>query len=698
MPRLADSRTIGVFPLQHEDFPNTGWDLDLRSSIYGIRVTNRKDAPGSQAMLGHWVSQRKYLGDITGGLWWERDPLGAIPAPTVAREISGWRLTPWPVIATGGWVAPLTGQTEEDGTGFVRERVLEPRLPPKLGGEPPLEGREPPVPPGCPALSSPNLLFQPIAHNPNDPRRWIDDTRFMETNLTLPRNDAGLEIVPLAPKGQFGLGIEATNEERQYNQWHRTDPRLIAVHFPGGDARMSELVADLKEDFSLAGQAAFAIDEERLARLHTFWKVVKAPFVDPNITGAPVFLPGPGIEGTNVVAWFWGSGANCPDQRPYGIVHDSWIALGSPVTGDTAEESPLGPPPPDALGLTSVHGGGPLSVGLFFDRHQYGKDADEHPINPMHLSADTLVLSSQDTTRDGPFHLDQTQDYVSNGEGVFEVVCRFDPTVDNLLPFGGLGSKGLWRWEAFLPIGEVASGECRKIIPGYDDRHRAFAYSMFDFAFGAQMFRPHPPGAGAVDLRSALRGASREQIKRYNDETPMVLRAEPFGKIYGGEDQWAKTETTGKRRWIGGTGIGGLAYMAPELDMAEYARDFAPSEITLSTAYVVAVPPIWWAAGYPNPDTGTIKTGYRWGVTSAGKLRWGRFNSSSALTETMELSEEGSLGLNTTDYGGGDGVIGLANASRVPSSNPTGGGVFYAEAGALKWRGSGGTITTIAPA
>jgi hypothetical protein len=49
-------------------------------------------------------------------------------------------------------------------------------------------------------------------------------------------------------------------------------------------------------------------------------------------------------------------------------------------------------------------------------------------------------------------------------------------------------------------------------------------------------------------------------------------------------------------------------------------------------------------------------------------------------------------------FGGGDGVVGLANATTVPNSNPSGGGVLYAEAGALKWRGSAGTVTTIAVA
>lgn len=50
----------------------------------------------------------------------------------------------------------------------------------------------------------------------------------------------------------------------------------------------------------------------------------------------------------------------------------------------------------------------------------------------------------------------------------------------------------------------------------------------------------------------------------------------------------------------------------------------------------------------------------------------------------------------STDIPTGDLVIYIANASTLPSSNPVGGGVLYVDAGALKYRGPGGTITTIA--
>lgn len=50
------------------------------------------------------------------------------------------------------------------------------------------------------------------------------------------------------------------------------------------------------------------------------------------------------------------------------------------------------------------------------------------------------------------------------------------------------------------------------------------------------------------------------------------------------------------------------------------------------------------------------------------------------------------------NYGSGSGVLGIANCTTAPTVNPTGGGVLYVEAGALKYRGSSGSITPIANA
>jgi hypothetical protein len=49
----------------------------------------------------------------------------------------------------------------------------------------------------------------------------------------------------------------------------------------------------------------------------------------------------------------------------------------------------------------------------------------------------------------------------------------------------------------------------------------------------------------------------------------------------------------------------------------------------------------------------------------------------------------------TSSVGGGNGVLGIANATTAPTSNPTGGGVLYVDGGALKYRGTSGSAATI---
>jgi hypothetical protein len=63
------------------------------------------------------------------------------------------------------------------------------------------------------------------------------------------------------------------------------------------------------------------------------------------------------------------------------------------------------------------------------------------------------------------------------------------------------------------------------------------------------------------------------------------------------------------------------------------------------------------------------------------------------------LATGGNIGIRTTSqFGRGEGVLAIANATVAPSANPAGGGILYVEDGALKYRGSNGTVTVIAPA
>lgn len=98
----------------------------------------------------------------------------------------------------------------------------------------------------------------------------------------------------------------------------------------------------------------------------------------------------------------------------------------------------------------------------------------------------------------------------------------------------------------------------------------------------------------------------------------------------------------------------------------------------------------------------------RLAVLANGRLEWGDgtaardtnlYRSAADVLATDDSFKAGkNLLVNTVSTGSGVGVIGIANATTVPSINPTGGGALYVEGGALKYRGSSGTVTVIAPA
>lgn len=66
--------------------------------------------------------------------------------------------------------------------------------------------------------------------------------------------------------------------------------------------------------------------------------------------------------------------------------------------------------------------------------------------------------------------------------------------------------------------------------------------------------------------------------------------------------------------------------------------------------------------------------------------------------ELARVDNNGNFGLGVTSFGtSAVGVVGLVNAT-APGSSPAGMGQLYVESGALKFRGSSGTVTTVAPA
>ena len=68
-------------------------------------------------------------------------------------------------------------------------------------------------------------------------------------------------------------------------------------------------------------------------------------------------------------------------------------------------------------------------------------------------------------------------------------------------------------------------------------------------------------------------------------------------------------------------------------------------------------------------------------------------------THQVVVTDQGvQLNGSAVSFGSGTGVVGITNATVDPTTNATGGGVLYCSAGALKYRGSSGTVTVLGPA
>jgi hypothetical protein len=70
-----------------------------------------------------------------------------------------------------------------------------------------------------------------------------------------------------------------------------------------------------------------------------------------------------------------------------------------------------------------------------------------------------------------------------------------------------------------------------------------------------------------------------------------------------------------------------------------------------------------------------------------------------AVREVIRMDADGARAnigfLGASDFASGSGVIAILNATTAPSGTPSGGGVLYVESGALKFKGSSGTITVL---
>jgi hypothetical protein len=119
----------------------------------------------------------------------------------------------------------------------------------------------------------------------------------------------------------------------------------------------------------------------------------------------------------------------------------------------------------------------------------------------------------------------------------------------------------------------------------------------------------------------------------------------------------------------------------------------------------------------PNPDIEFVETGLTNPAPGAGKFEIavqadrlqinGRSGSEEKFDTIMVFQRPargGNIGFGFREsvdfnkFGEGQGAIVIANASVEPTVNVPGAGIMYVQDGALKYRGSSGTVTVIAPA
>jgi hypothetical protein len=140
-------------------------------------------------------------------------------------------------------------------------------------------------------------------------------------------------------------------------------------------------------------------------------------------------------------------------------------------------------------------------------------------------------------------------------------------------------------------------------------------------------------------------------------------------------------------------------YTTPDtsVTLTERMRINAAGQVLISNGSISA-PAL---SGLNDTNTGIVfDTGDALGI-SVGNNR-----AATAWLDTSESSRikfiaDKNLCVNQTSsfaLGGGNGVLSIGNATTVPTGAATGGGILYCEAGALKFRGSSGTLTTIANA
>jgi len=236
-----------------------------------------------------------------------------------------------------------------------------------------------------------------------------------------------------------------------------------------------------------------------------------------------------------------------------------------------------------------------------------------------------------------------------------------------------------------------------------------YQFSSMEEGGLAYIWRPQKFQSREIDWKKWTKPNRSYRGYTADSFSPITCRFEAYGAQGARNDAsddpldkatpWVYTHKPQTYRYMSGTANGGVVMTSPEVDLADWSTGLAPiTEVAQSTTHFVAGRGTRFGAGMPDLFLGGMEEGYSWYEDGSGGLTFSS-NVESTPTERVKFSVNGCVGVGGDSYGGSLGsVVFIANATRAPVSNPTSGGILYVTGGALTYRGSSGTVTTLAPA
>ena len=435
-------------------------------------------------------------------------------------------------------------------------------------------------------------------------------------------------------------------------------------------------------------------------------------------------------------------------------VSKSFILTASPATTLANWQELLSP----AQGVTSITATAPLTGGTITSSGSIGLDQTALAITPSQvtgtavITTDSRLSNARTPTAHASTHASAGSDPVSiSSSQVSDIATLYVPQTGSTTVTGtttltpsaaanrALIVKGAASQSADLQQWQNSAGTILSRVKA--DGTPTFSYGTF---FGTQALSADGDAVRPLTLKGFSSAQSGNLVEYLTSGSTILGGTNAVGQTYTGSTTPILTAVGGATTATTGTGTTATVTTtsAPNLAVGDLitVAGITPTGYNTTGAVVTAVSNTSpFSVSYANATTGaqtvagTVSTPAQASITarSAGTIGLVIKGATSQVTDLLRLqdstsatlfaiSSAGQLKMTGTiaaydgltsmnfgagrnvgfasansSFGGGSGVIGIQNATTVPTSNPTGGGVLYASAGALNYIGTSGTAAAI---